>query len=648
MLNSRLLKKASTAVTCTEIPQSGLVASYKLQGTAEDETGTYNGAESGNTYVYNDENGVVSNFDGSTSYVNLPDALISTAGNFSFSMWLNFTTLVDEDRPIELQGGANIRGVSGAIKFNIYDGSTTYVIQTQALSLDTWYHVVCIRDTINGLAMYLDSVLVGTNSYTGVISDDGAGTTNLGRRTDINTSYFEGQMSNVHFYDRALTTTEISSIYNLEKYQHNNALDHGLVAYYPLDGNSLDNGLNQLDGTDTSMTYPTDADMGVVGNFNGTNGNIILSSEPLNPAQTYSFSYFFKRASIPSASEYLVDIDGWTGFSHVDTSGIVNLQAYNGSTWFKASTSASLCDNEWHHIVCIHDLSAKNLIIYVDGIFEDSTTYTGTLASASSNTGIGSTYASTAYFEGQMADVRFYNRILSGKEIDWIYNYEKPASTECKYNSTIDNPDPFGDGSGVALYKMDGNVNDTTGVYDGTPTGITYADGEFGECAVFDGSTSTIEISANPIPKATNVFSISCWYRYNSAITGYFGFGRKSGDSAYNQSYWFRVNGFSFYTGQSQVAITSTVNNRILDAVFHHYTTTCDGTTVTMYIDGIYNNSFALTSEDLLALDAYTNFYGLFEEVGSYGDNGSIGQIRLFNKTLVAEEITILSNERKV
>ena len=39
---------------------------------------------------------------------------------------------------------------------------------------------------------------------------------------------------------------------------------------------------------------------------------------------------------------------------------------------------------------------------------------------------------------------------------------------------TIDKLDIFGDGSGVALYRLDGNANDTSGNYHGTETAITY------------------------------------------------------------------------------------------------------------------------------------------------------------------------------
>ena len=55
--------------------------------------------------------------------------------------------------------------------------------------------------------------------------------------------------------------------------------------------------------------------------------------------------------------------------------------------------------------------------------------------------------------------------------------------------------------SNIALYQLDSdggttnNVPDTTGNYNGTASNVTYATGQFGNAAVFNGSSSKITTS---------------------------------------------------------------------------------------------------------------------------------------------------------
>ena len=81
---------------------------------------------------------------------------------------------------------------------------------------------------------------------------------------------------------------------------------------------------------------------------------------------------------------------------------------------------------------------------------------------------------------------------------------ENQESTERAFNivvylqvtNTVSEVDPFGDSSGVALYKLENNANDEGGVYNGTPTNVTYGTGVFGQAGVFNGSNSFIEVNS--------------------------------------------------------------------------------------------------------------------------------------------------------
>lgn len=65
-----------------------------------------------------------------------------------------------------------------------------------------------------------------------------------------------------------------------------------------------------------------------------------------------------------------------------------------------------------------------------------------------------------------------------------FFNEATPTTNTNVYNfiDILDTVDPFGDNSGIALYKLDGNANDESGNYNGTEEGtVTYGSAKFGQ-----------------------------------------------------------------------------------------------------------------------------------------------------------------------
>jgi hypothetical protein len=69
--------------------------------------------------------------------------------------------------------------------------------------------------------------------------------------------------------------------------------------------------------------------------------------------------------------------------------------------------------------------------------------------------------------------------------------------------------------SNVALYQLDGNADDTTGDYNGTATNVTYSTGNFGQAAVFNGSSSKIDTGF--AQNTNNAFSWSLWFKADTS-----------------------------------------------------------------------------------------------------------------------------------
>ncbi|MDP6927346.1 MAG: hypothetical protein QGG84_09690, partial [Rhodospirillales bacterium] len=78
----------------------------------------------------------------------------------------------------------------------------------------------------------------------------------IGNLTGVTNSGFIGLIDDVRIYNRALSETEVVALYELEKPK--TALEAGLIAYYPFNGNANDESGNGNDGTVNGATLAAD------------------------------------------------------------------------------------------------------------------------------------------------------------------------------------------------------------------------------------------------------------------------------------------------------------------------------------------------------------------------------------------------------
>ena len=102
---------------------------------------------------------------------------------------------------------------NGGFSSGFFDGgwrtTTAYT-----LTMESWYNIVGTYDG-NMLKMYVNNALVATSSYTGTpISSQGG--IRLMTRWDL-PDYWDGKLSKVDIYDVALSSTQITSIWNSTK-----------------------------------------------------------------------------------------------------------------------------------------------------------------------------------------------------------------------------------------------------------------------------------------------------------------------------------------------------------------------------------------------------------------------------------------------
>jgi hypothetical protein len=204
--------------------------------------------------------------------------------------------------------------------------------------------------------------------------------------------------------------------------------------------------------------------------------------------------------------------------------------------------------------------------------------------------------------------------------------------------------DIFGDSSCKALYALENNALDESGNYNGTPTSMTYGTGISGKCGVFNGTSSYIDTTYSPA--SASAITISFWI--NTAITYPNPIMGTTGASSYN--------GILLYINSTTKTLHAECNDStaislwsinsvssISVSSFVHCVISWDGTTSSNGVKLYVNN--VLESQGTAVKTAFAN--GTTLKLGKQGTaagyfNGSLDQIRVFNKALTQTEVTQL------
>jgi len=201
----------TATTTDSDYPTTNL-AYYKLDNSAEDEKGSYDGTETDIEYRFG-RYGQAAVFNGSSSYI---DTGISSLGaNFSVSIWINEDALDS--------GGffGNWNGTSnddmfwrtqsdGSLRINIDGTSNQYFGSAGDITVNTWHHIV-VSFNSGTYEVYLDSNSLGTATTSNTVFSSGA---NFYIGDDNSGTYFDGNIDQVRIYSTALDADQVSQLYN--------------------------------------------------------------------------------------------------------------------------------------------------------------------------------------------------------------------------------------------------------------------------------------------------------------------------------------------------------------------------------------------------------------------------------------------------
>ena len=189
-----------------------LVSYYTFDSDASDSVGSNDGSVSGatNGASYGKINNGY-NFDGTNDYISLPSGMFDFMQNndFTLSFWVYNTDNAITEHLLEARKDSELRIqiISGKIYFKTNSDSLYY---STTLSTNTWHNVVFVFDHLTGKKIYLDGTEVASNSYTSYPLSY-AGTLNtFGKRQD-SVQYLKGNLDEIAFWSRALSSSEIGT-----------------------------------------------------------------------------------------------------------------------------------------------------------------------------------------------------------------------------------------------------------------------------------------------------------------------------------------------------------------------------------------------------------------------------------------------------
>jgi len=227
------------------------------------------------------------------------------------------------------------------------------------------------------------------------------------------------------------------------------------LAYYKLDSNANDSSGNSYNGTATNVTF-VNGRFNEAAKFNGSSSKINLgtsSNFSITTTGALSISMWIKTTS--TTTGYVIskaDDSGDYEWSIEQLSnGTLTLYAYTsaGGVASTINNTAVINDGNWHNLVGVI-VNNTSTTLYIDGIAATSTSFSGTAASTSTPTLIGhfgGIAAATAWFEGDIDQVRIFSSALAPGDVEDLYN--EHFSTK------------FTDGSNTAL-KFTGGTGDIT------------------------------------------------------------------------------------------------------------------------------------------------------------------------------------------
>lgn len=591
-----------------------------------------------------------------TGYISLGNVTAYKVATKTISFWAKPTATETYDM-IFANGGANyyVTFSSSNNLFVSYSDANNiqraFTLASGIVTLNTWaFYAVTFEVSGDNVVVsaYKNGGFVNSVTRTDGYSNSYGATFLIGAFSTSSLS-FQGSLDEVRIYNRALSATEIATLYRSGQTTLRQASNQGLVGYWPMNegrgqhaGDSSGNGNT---GTITGATW-VDGKRGKALDFDGTDDMVDLGDNFDFVSQSFTVCGWAKPTTGGYADGYLAGkYDGGAnnGWYIRIISGVWNTGITSGD--IMAGGTADM--NVWQHICSVFVPAPGTAIVYKNGAQTNSTTGQTAMADNVRSAMIGNRWDNLRQFKGQIDDVRIYSRALSATEIATLYRSGSKIENAGQ-NSRITN-------GLVGLWSFNGydynsasttaEVLDRSGQsYNGDNIGAAPAAGKVGQALSFDGTNDYVNL---PTMQDTSGYTESMWI-YMRASGGFL-FTNDVCGSSWRSS----ANTATWYTRLVGGGTRDDFNLPALTAnQWTHLVFTYDGITDVkrIYKDGQLEATKNPTTHGAgsLGLTATTCHYlGTTSGGGIIYFNGLIDEVRVYNRALSADEVKQLYNMGK-
>jgi hypothetical protein len=215
------------------INTDGLIAYYPLNNDTKDYSGNNNDGINNGATLTTDRFGNTNKayqFDGTSNYFQFSDGNLPTGNsNRSFSMWIKYQPTNSDWASILSYGTGTLKGEhnlllinqNGILDFDYFNLNS--ITTDSAVKQNEWYHVVYIFDNTIGTQIYINGKLQALNLGGIALNTNNINSINttlngsmyIGRATQISSFpyYFKGAIDDIKIYNRALSQSEINSLF---------------------------------------------------------------------------------------------------------------------------------------------------------------------------------------------------------------------------------------------------------------------------------------------------------------------------------------------------------------------------------------------------------------------------------------------------